>query len=227
MALVTGLVGCGGAKGNDPGDAYMPDMYYSRAYETYDYNNVEGERDSLRARKINYNGMPVMGTIARGEAGMLFQFTADSAGLLAAERTPNPLDSAAMTKPMLKEAERLYLINCGICHGTALDGNGPIVANGAYPAVPANLVNEKAKTEWTDGHYYHVITHGKGVMGAYSSQLTPIQRWWVVKYIRSKQGGGKPSTGATATADSSAAPAPNQMSGGNPILQQSGVQPKQ
>jgi mono/diheme cytochrome c family protein len=25
-------------------------------------------------------------------------------------------------------------------------------------------------------------------MGAYGSQLNPAQRWWVVKYIRSKQG---------------------------------------
>ncbi len=231
MALATGLASCGGAKGEDPGRAYMPDMYYSRAYETYGYNDVEGEYDSLAARKISYTGMPVAGTVARGEAGMLYRFTADSAGLRAAEATPNPLDSAAVTKPMLKEAERLYLINCGICHGTALDGNGPIVANGAYPAVPANLVNDKAKTEWTDGHYFHVITHGKGVMGSYASQLTPVQRWWVIKYIRNKQGGGKPAAGASATADSSAAPAAagNTNTGTmvNPMLKQTGVQPKQ
>ncbi len=25
---------------DDPGDIYMPDMNYSRAYETYGYNNV-------------------------------------------------------------------------------------------------------------------------------------------------------------------------------------------
>lgn len=231
MALATGLVSCGGAKGNDPGDAYMPDMYYSRAYETYDYNNVEGERDSLKNRNINYTGLPVTGTVARGEAGMLYRFTADSAGLLAAERTPNPLDSAAITKPMLKEAERLYLINCGICHGTALDGNGPIVANGAYPAVPANLVNDKAKTEWTDGHYFHVITHGKGVMGAYASQLTPVQRWWVIKYIRNKQGGGKPAAGATTDSSNVAPPAAGNANPGTkvvPLVQQpAAAQPKQ
>jgi hypothetical protein len=39
---------------------------------------------------------------------------------------------------------------------------------------------------------YHVITFGKGAMGAYASQLRPEQRWWVIKYIRSKQGVGAP-----------------------------------
>jgi mono/diheme cytochrome c family protein len=37
---------------------------------------------------------------------------------------------------MQAEAERLYLINCGICHGTKLDGNGPLYndGKGPYPA---------------------------------------------------------------------------------------------
>jgi hypothetical protein len=38
-------------------------------------------------------------------------------------------------------------------------------------------------------------------MGSYASQLTPEQRWWVLKYIRSKQG---PTGGTTATTDSTA-----------------------
>jgi hypothetical protein len=29
-------------------------------------------------------------------------------------------------------------------------------------------------------------------MGSYASQLRPEQRWWVIKYIRSKQGGAGP-----------------------------------
>ena len=40
------------------------------------------------------------------------------------------------------EAERLYLVNCGICHGPKLDGNGPLYKGGDGPflAKPANLV---------------------------------------------------------------------------------------
>jgi mono/diheme cytochrome c family protein len=39
------------------------------------------------------------------------------------------------------EAERLYLINCAICHGSKLDGNGPLYkgGDGPYAAKPATL----------------------------------------------------------------------------------------
>ena len=193
------IVSCGGAKGEDPGQAYMPDMYYSRAYETYGYNNVEGEYDSLKARGVTYTGIPVPGTIARGEMGSYY-LTPDSAGLLAAEALKNPLDSMAMTKGAMKEAERLYLIYCGVCHGDKLDGNGPLPAGGAYISAPKNLMADDAKA-FSDGRYFHVITFGIRSMGSYASQLTPGQRWWVIKYIRSRQAAGaKPGTDTTSAA---------------------------
>jgi mono/diheme cytochrome c family protein len=189
LVFGTGLISCGGAHGDDPGHAYMPDMYYSRAYETYGYNDVGGEFDSLKARGIYYSGMPVNGTVARGDM-MSYHLSSDSAGMILANTLKNPLDSMAATQGNMKEAERLYLINCGICHGTALDGNGPIYngGNGPYPAAPRPLNGDYAKA-LSDGHMFHVITYGKGSMGSYASQLRPEQRWWVIKYIRSKQGG--------------------------------------
>jgi mono/diheme cytochrome c family protein len=204
LAISFGFMGCG-AHGDDPGQSYMPDMYYSRAYEAYGYNNVGGERDSLRKRGITYNGLPVTGTVARGEV-LSYHLTNDSAGLTAANAIKNPLDTMAVAPASMKEAERLYLINCGICHGDKLDGNGPLFngGNGPYPAAPKNLTAEDSKA-FTDGHYYHVITFGKGQMGSYASQLNPDQRWWVIKYIRSKQGGG--AAAATDTAAKAAAPA--------------------
>ena len=197
FALVSGIVSCGGAGGNDPGSAYMPDMYYARAYETYGYNNVEGEYDTLRKRGIRYNAMPVPGTIARGDQMPHGITITDS---VAAKALVNPLDSKAMTKGMLKEAERLYLVNCGICHGTNLDGNGPIYnsGKGAYAAVPANLKAPNIQG-MSDGHYFYVITHGIRSMGSYASQLTPDQRWWVIKYLRSKQAAGASAAAATDT----------------------------
>lgn len=198
------LAGCGGASGDDPGHAYMPDMYYSRAYETYGYNDVEGEFDSLKKRGIFYNGMPVTGTVARGEMTS-YHLTNDSAGLQAATALKNPLDSMAVTRASLREAERLYLIYCGICHGEKLDGAGPLPAGGGYPGVPANFTAPNIKA-FSDGHYFHVITYGIRSMGSYASQLTPEQRWWVIKYIRSKQGAGaRQAADTTATAAGPAA----------------------
>ena len=44
----------------------------------------------------------------------------------------------------MKEAERLYLINCGICHGQKLDGEGPLYngGNGPFASAPANFVGD-------------------------------------------------------------------------------------
>lgn len=197
IAFGTGLISCGGAHGDDPGRAYMPDMYYSRAYETYGYNDVHGEYDSLQKRGISYNALPVAGTVARGEM-LSYHLSADSAGIRAAETLKSPLDSLSTPKQSMVEAERLYLVNCGICHGTALDGNGPLYnsGNGPFPVAPRNLMDDYTK-KLTDGHIYHVITYGIRTMGSYASQLKPEQRWWVIKYIRSKQGGG--GTGGTDT----------------------------
>jgi hypothetical protein len=55
---------------------------------------------------------------------------------------------------------------------------------------------------------YHVITYGKGLMGSYASQVHPEQRWWLIKYMRSKQnGGGTATPAAPANGAGAAAPA--------------------
>ncbi|HEX6333604.1 MAG TPA: cytochrome c [Flavisolibacter sp.] len=218
LVMAAAFAGCG-AGGDNPGSAYMPDMYYSRAYETYGYNNVEGEYDSLRRRGINFTSMPVPGTVARGEH-FNYWLTADSAGLQAAQSLKNPFDTMAVTPAtagMMKEAERLYLVNCGICHGTNLDGNGPLYnnGNGPYPAKPRELNGDYTRN-LTDGHVYHVITFGKGAMGSYSSQLTPEQRWWVIKYMRAKGGAAKDTTAAPAAVAAPAAAVDTTNSQTNP-----------
>lgn len=196
-----GISSCGTDK-RSPGRVYMPDMGYSRAYEAYGYNNV-GDYQRLHQEGVNYNSMPVPGTVARGDMTS-YHLTNDSAGMKVAEALKNPLDTVANDKTKMVEAERLYLVYCAICHGTKLDGNGPLYkgGDGPYPAAPKNLTAPDAKA-WPDGHYFHVITFGKGQMGSYASQLRPEQRWWVIKYIRSKQGS---SGGSDSTATAGAAP---------------------
>lgn len=210
LALIMGFMGCGGAKGNDPGDSYAPDMYYSRAYETYGYNNAneQGLYDYLASKGVRYNAMPVPGTVARGDM-MSYYLTKDSAGLNAAQGLKNPLDTVTSSTEMMLEAERLYLINCGICHGQKLDGNGPLWngGNGPYPAAPRNLMDDYTK-KLTDGHMFHVITYGIRTMGSYASNLRPDQRWMVIRYMREKQGGG-----ATATDSARAAAPPTPVPG--------------
>ena len=178
-AMAAAMVGCGGAEGNDPGRAYMPDMYYSRAYETYGYNNI-GDYQKLKDRGINYNAAPVAGTVSRGQMSS-FDFPASDSGQVMAASYPNPLKEYKFSDAQMKEVERIYLVNCGICHGTKLDGNGPLWKDGEgpYPAAPRNLLDDYTKAK-TDGQLFHAITYGKGQMGSYASQVHPEERWWLV-----------------------------------------------
>jgi mono/diheme cytochrome c family protein len=183
-----------------PGRVYMPDMAYSRAYETY------ANTAHLDSQGIHYDKRPVPGTIKRGE---VFPFPlaqdkpGDSTNYVLAKQVPNPLPS--LNAVQLKEAERLYLVNCGICHGQKLDGNGPLYngGNGPYAAAPRNLATDPVVLNMPDGQMFYSITYGKGQMGPYGPQLSTTQRWMIVHYINSKQGGGG---AGSAPADSTAAP---------------------
>lgn len=201
VAVSSAIISCGGGKGNDPGEAYMPDMYYSRAYEALGYNNSPDDHN-LKSRGVYFTGTPVAGTVARGDA-YSFPLAAGDSGYAQAASFRRT-DTTAMTAAQMKEAERLYLVNCGICHGAQLDGNGPLWkgGDGPYPAAPRNLKDDYSKA-LSDGQMFHAITYGKGQMGAYASQVSPEQRWWLISYIRSKQGGAKPA--AAAAADTTAA----------------------
>ncbi|GAB4093209.1 c-type cytochrome [Flaviaesturariibacter terrae] len=206
IAGVLGFSSCGGAHGNDPGHAYMPDMYYSRAYEAYGYNNQPEDHD-LKSRGASYNGMPVPGTVARGDA-FPFALAAGDSGYNQAASYKAPGQPTTFTAVQQKEAQRLFQVNCAICHGTALDGNGPLWkgGEGPFPAAPRNLMDDYSK-KLSDAQIYHVITYGKGQMGSYASQVHPEQRWWIINYIRSKQGPAKAAGADTTAKAATAAPA--------------------
>jgi mono/diheme cytochrome c family protein len=181
----------------------------SRAYEAYGYNKVsddEGNNDytKLKKRGINYSAMPVPGTMARGDMEA-YPYPGTDTGYAQAVAFKNPFDTVTYSKQQMTEAERLYLVNCAICHGTKLDGNGPLWkdGNGPYPAAPRDLVSDYTK-KLADGQIYHVIMHGKGQMGSYASQLHPEQRWMVIKYIRAKQGPAVAAASAATPADTTA-----------------------
>ncbi len=98
------------------------------------------------------------------------------------------------------------------CHGTKLDGNGPLYATGKYLAKPATLVGDPKIEALSEGTIFHVETYGKNLMGSYASQLNRKQRWMIARYIKNKQVEGKTGASATAASDSSAAKQANDSS---------------
>ncbi len=192
-----------------PGRVYMPDMAYSRAYETYSV--TPEQKEELLKKGIHYSNIPVAGTIKRGE---LFPFTipkdkeGDSTNYVASRAAKNPipeLDSATMI-----EAHRLYLVNCAICHGSKLDGNGPLYkgGDGPFPAKPATLVGDAKYEAMPEGQMYYSVTYGKNKMGSYASQLDTRERWMVIDYIKRMQAAVKSSPHAGGAALNSNATQP-------------------
>jgi len=183
VAIGLVVISCSRIRRNT-GRAYMPDMSYSRAYETY------ASTEALQKEGVNYNAMPVSGTMARGDM-FPYPLKNDSAGYARSASIKNPLDPALLASNMT-EAERLYLVNCGICHGSKLDGNGPLWkgGDGPFPSAPRNFLTDPVVTKMPEGTMFHSVTYGKNMMGSYASQLSTKQRWMVVAYIKSKQGSG-------------------------------------
>jgi len=194
LTAVVALVACSDVK-RTPGSIYMPDMAYSRAYETY------SDHSNLAEKGINYNNRPVEGTISREEDAPFHiakDLPGDTANYVASKQVKNPYDTLSLKDQ--EEAERLYLVNCGICHGANLKGNGPLYkdGNGPYAAKPASLVGDAKYEAMPAGQMFYSVAYGKNLMGSYASQLSRKQRWKIIAYIKAKQQEGKKAAPAAA-----------------------------
>ena len=196
------VISCGDDDHSKPGRVYMPDMAYSRAYETY------ADHSNLSAKSVNFNNRPVAGTVSRGEE-MPYHLLNDSAGYAQSAGVADPLPK--LNQAEMTEAERLFLINCAICHGAALDDNSPLYkgGNGPFAAKPALLIGDPKIEALPEGTMYHSMTYGKNLMGSYASQLNRKQRWMVAQYIKMKQQAAKGADGASGAYSTGTATKPN------------------
>jgi mono/diheme cytochrome c family protein len=195
LSMVVVFIGCKDKR--DTGRAYMPDMAYSRAYESY------ASRDSSvfttdpndASHKIFYNNLSPAGTVKRGE---LFPFNVpnDSNGLInLSAQVKNPLEP--LTGKELEEAGRLFNINCAVCHGAKGEANGPLAAKvGGVKSIIA------ASPGYSDGRIFFVMEYGQNNMGSYASQLSREQRWRIVQYIRTLEPKTAVTAATTVTTDS-------------------------
>jgi len=102
-------------------------------------------------------------------------------------------DLVTVDRAFLGRGKEAYDIFCTVCHGVTGDGKGPITQ--FSKALPANLqspdfTNPASPAYRPDGSIFQTITHGKGLMGAYGSNITPNDRWAIIAYIRALQNAG-------------------------------------
>jgi mono/diheme cytochrome c family protein len=90
----------------------------------------------------------------------------------------------AVDRDTIAKGQQTYNVYCVPCHGAAADGKG--VVSGYFNPKPANLLDTPLRGQPV-GHFFDVITNGKGIMFSYSSRVAPMDRWAIIAYIRALQ----------------------------------------
>jgi mono/diheme cytochrome c family protein len=191
LALGYGLVSCA-SRGDDPGVEYAPQMYHSIPYEGLSQiQDKEAGRwltsmDDVDAEFYTSNPNnpfamnmrePVANTVRRDKY-LPYRIPKDS--LDAAAMVKNPLDS---TSVIVAQGKMLFDRYCEHCHGSTGMGDGLVgeVLKGVTP------YNSRAVKDKPGGHIFHVITNGKGRMGAHGSQVSVEDRWKIVRFVQTLQ----------------------------------------
>ncbi len=193
FAIGAFLISCTAGE-NDTGLEFSPQMYHAVSYEPLtqiteedqgnwlDSNDEDGHGEFYNSNPYNKHGMtmrePVPNTVRRGQP-LPYRFGIDE--LEAAALVESPLD--ADDPGVVQKGKELYVSYCQHCHGAEGNADGKVAE--AYAGV-ANL-NGAAYLEISEGHIFHVITYGKGLMGAHGSQVSPTDRWRIARYVKELQ----------------------------------------
>lgn len=161
---------------NHPGYAFMDDMVHSVAYKYYSENNNFTDDNTAQP--------DVKGTIARG-ADLPFPYfkTIDEQKRVGKELV-NPI---SYTPEDLKIGKEKFITYCSMCHGVKGKGDGIIAKNKKFNKPVTSLVADYVQKK-PDGELFHTITLGSvsGFMGSHSAQLNSIDRWRIIKYIKTE-----------------------------------------
>ena len=125
--------------------------------------------------------LPVEGTVARNSH---YLENALTTGLVEGSTNFVAINPVQVTEAVMERGKQRYQIYCSPCHGLTGDGNGITKQFGM--SVVANLHDPRI-VEMPDGEIFHVITHGRNLMGPYNSQVEIEDRWAIVAYVRALQ----------------------------------------
>lgn len=165
FASVAALSACTGSK-EKPVMQYMPHMATTPNLKPQRGYEPTGGTSSL---------LPPEHAIARGHRPYRIETVEEAEAKL---RNPLP-----RTRVVLERGRKVYNTYCMTCHGERGYGDGPVVD--PFP-IPKSLQSEDM-LRWNDGHLFHVITKGQGLMPSYAQQVPVEDRWAVIHYVRALQ----------------------------------------
>jgi len=195
--LVVGILGFRGQKFTKPPIRIFPDMDEQdklRAQKP-DPFFADGHGGRLpvaetQARGFNVDGKRQIGGIPEYEfGGQGGYYYTGQVGDYYGTGMPDELNLTPETaESFIRHGEERYGIYCAVCHGDSGNGNGitnrygvPVVGN---QNAKLNVISSES---YPDGRLYNTITHGKGLMGGYGSNIPVRDRWAIIAYIHTLQ----------------------------------------
>jgi mono/diheme cytochrome c family protein len=157
-AFGLGLFGCHG----DPEDSkiqYVPDMA--------DAPTVKTLREYLDAPQ---------GSVAMNVG--LYPKTPEEA-----EKQLTMPPSVAGDAQALAAGKKLFETYCAVCHGLDAKGKGTI----KHPAIAPPDLTHPTYLGRADGFFFYRITFGTAVMPAYGHATDPVERWKIIRHLRTLQ----------------------------------------
>jgi mono/diheme cytochrome c family protein len=130
-------------------------------------------RDDRSARPL------IEGTVARGQLEDDPLLYTGKVNGEEADQFPFPI-----TEKDLARGRERFNIYCSPCHSQLGDGNGMIVQRG-FKKPPSYFDPRLMKAPV--GHFFNVMTYGRGAMADYSAQVPVADRWRIAAYIRALQ----------------------------------------
>lgn len=203
LAALSGLLltACGAGEDN-PGLEFAPNMYHSVPYDPLkqiteedagEYaefldSNADEYGEYYNSNPLNKDPMnsimtmrtPPANTVRR-DMYLPYRIPKDSLALAAAT-VNNPLPDS---EEVLKGGKELYERFCDHCHGAKGLGAEEGSVGEVFAGVPS--YTSAAVKNVSGGHIFHVITQGKGRMGAHGSQISVEDRWKIVRYVQTLQ----------------------------------------
>jgi mono/diheme cytochrome c family protein len=168
--LALGLSAC--SDKSKPNIEIIQDFMESPALKAQEYDESAPDHRGMRT--------PPSHTVPIGFEA--YKYSGDLAG---ADKNVNPM-AQDFSEEVLMKGQKAYETHCMVCHGMKAEGGESTSVGQMMALKPPTLNSDKVKG-WTDGHIYHVITEGQGLMNPYAAHVPQSARWQLVNYIRHLQ----------------------------------------
>ena len=169
-------------KSSSPRIHIVPDMDFQPKYKSYQASPLFADDRAMRP--------PVAGAIADGQWPENTHLVRGLVDGQPAKSFPMPI-----TADLMRRGQTQFNTFCACCHGLTGEGDGPVARrvqqrkfNRLDPEwVPPLSLHNATVVDQPVGKLFETLTAGVRTMAAYGPQISPVDRWAIVAYVRALQ----------------------------------------